>query len=98
MTKKGPSDIGMRLRQLRERSGLSARKLDELAGTAVGLASMIESGERRGRQMDTMRKYAAALGSTFEYLAWGIGKPPSVADVATAVRLAESRRQRTKVA
>lgn len=91
MTKKGPSEVGERLRRLRERAGISARELDKLAGTAVGLAAMLEKGTRDGSRTDTLVKYARALGATFEYLAMGIGKPPTAGAVSSAIALAKSR-------
>lgn len=70
------TDLGLRLRRLREATGLSARAFDEKAGVAIGLAAMLESGARRGIRVATAKKYAAACGCDWLWLLEGTGKPP----------------------
>jgi hypothetical protein len=71
------SELGERLKLLKERSGLkSLRAFDRKAGTPEGLAAMILSGSRDVIQADTAKKYAAAFGCDWVWLYDGTGKPP----------------------
>lgn len=83
--------FGSRLRRLRVIAGTSARELDRLAKTPVGLAAMLESGARSNVEVETALKYARALGCSLDWLILGSGKPPAAADVSSAIAAAKSR-------
>jgi transcriptional regulator with XRE-family HTH domain len=60
-----------RLREARTRAGLSARKLDELAGITTGHTTLIESGRREAPSVETVRKLAGALNVSLDWLVNG---------------------------
>lgn len=60
-----------RLREARERAGLSARALDERAEITPGHTTLIESGRRENPAVETIRKLAAALGVSLDWLVTG---------------------------
>lgn len=70
------TDVGRRLRQLREWSELTARELDRLAGVAQGYAALIENGVRRNIGAETMAKYASVFGVTLDWMVLGRGRAP----------------------
>ena len=55
--------LGQRLQILRQRSGLSIRKLAELAGVTAGMVSCIER-EKNSPSVTMLQKLLAALGTT----------------------------------
>lgn len=57
-----------RLREARERAGLSARGLDDKAGITPGHTSAIESGGRKRPAAETLHKIAMALGVSIDSL------------------------------
>jgi transcriptional regulator with XRE-family HTH domain len=62
---------GERIRKLRERRGLTVRKLAEIAGVPVSTLSAVENGKREGQGLTlaTARRIAQALGVTVDFLA-----------------------------
>ena len=56
-----PPDVGRRIRELRERRGLSLRTLAELSGLSVNAVSLIERGQS-SPTVSTLHRLAAALG------------------------------------
>lgn len=70
------TDLGSRLRLLRNSVGLKARAFDRKAGVAEGLAAMVESGSRKGIRPETAKRYADAYGCDWLWIYDGSGKPP----------------------
>jgi transcriptional regulator with XRE-family HTH domain len=60
-----------RLKLARTTAGLTGRGLDDRAGLSPGLASAIESGRRPNVTLDTIVRYATALGVSDAWLAFG---------------------------
>lgn len=71
MTDSPVSGLAERLREARERAGLSARALDEKAGITPGHTTLIESGRRESPAVETIRKLAEALGVSIDWLVTG---------------------------
>lgn len=65
------SGLAERLREARERAGLSARALDEKAEITAGHTALIESGRRESPAVETIRKLAAALDVSIDWLVTG---------------------------
>lgn len=84
--------LGDRVRELRDKAGISQRHLARLAGLKserhIGL---IESGERDTLTTDTLAKVATALGCTIGWLMAGEGRAPSVKRVRAAIEAAGKR-------
>ena len=59
-----PDSIGKRLKELREKRGLSVRALAKRAGVPQSTLSLVESGKRDGAglSLDTAKKLCWALG------------------------------------
>ncbi|WP_040797534.1 helix-turn-helix domain-containing protein [Nocardia higoensis] len=55
-------NLGDRLRSVRKRRGLTQRQLADAAGVSVSLVRKLEQGERPTVRLETMRKFAIALG------------------------------------
>ena len=92
--------LGTRLRALRTSIGLGSRELARIASKLAALtdpeASISEAAvsalERRdGARVSTVAPIAEVLGSTLDYLASGIGDPPSPDAVKAAVLAACAR-------
>ncbi len=83
--------LAERLREARERLGLSARALDEKADITAGHTALIESGRREHPAVETVRKLAAALDVSLDWLVTGTDRAdatgPQLA-VSTTVALA----------
>ncbi len=60
--------VADRVREARERIGLSARALDKKAEITAGHTTAIESGGRQRPAAETLRKIAGALGVTLDWL------------------------------
>lgn len=60
MAEETPPDVGRRIRELRERQGLSLRGLAELSGLSVNAVSLIERGQS-SPTVATLHRLAAAL-------------------------------------
>jgi DNA-binding Xre family transcriptional regulator len=56
--------LASNVRELRQRAGLACRELDRRAGLAEGHTALIEAGNRRNVQLDTLRRLATALNVT----------------------------------
>lgn len=65
------SGLAERLREARLRAGLTARALDEKAEITSGHTALIESGRRESPAVETVRKLAAALGVSLDWLVTG---------------------------
>lgn len=76
--------MAVRLRDARERAGLSARALDERAGITPGHTSLIETGRRESPSVDTVRKISEALGVSLDWLIAGRSVSDSGEHIATA--------------
>jgi putative transcriptional regulator len=62
MTRKSPSALGRRIRELREDRGISANALSIKAGLARAHLNSLENGQIQSLNIDTLEKVAAALG------------------------------------
>ena len=51
----------IKLKELREKSGMTQTKLAELSGVKQGIISMIESGDTKSPRLDTMMAIAHVL-------------------------------------
>lgn len=60
--------IGENLKQLRQRAGMSVRKLAELSGVSKSVISEIENGCSQNPRFETVKNLAAALNTTPEQL------------------------------
>jgi hypothetical protein len=65
----GGTDLGRRIREQRERAGLTRAEAAELAGLAVGYVAYLESSEDPSPTHGTLFRLAAALGTTAGALA-----------------------------
>lgn len=65
------TELGKRIRRLRESAGISARGLSAKAGTTHSVVSQIEAGLIRDPAGSILTAIAAALGTTAEYLTSG---------------------------
>lgn len=74
------SGLAERLREARERAGLSARGLDEKAGITAGHTTLIESGRRAKPTAEIVGKLAAALGVSIDWLVMGRESGPCCTD------------------
>ncbi|HOQ98649.1 MAG TPA: helix-turn-helix domain-containing protein [Anaerolineae bacterium] len=61
MAEEAPPEVGRRIRELRERKGLSLRTLAEQSGLSVNAVSLIERGQS-SPTVSTLHRLAAALG------------------------------------
>ena len=86
-------DLSERLRWVREKAGLSTKGLDAVAGLTKGHTSAIERRERLDPSMSTLRKLAAALGVSLDWLILGRGTAPTV----TRLRASISARLRSRL-
>jgi transcriptional regulator with XRE-family HTH domain len=90
--------LGTRLKRTRERAGLSASELSQLAGLKnTSHVGMIERGARPGISATTAVGLAQALGCNVVWLVTGLGSEPdydtlraSVARARTAIRRKEA--------
>ena len=65
------SNLAERLREARERVGMSARELDGKADITPGHTTAIEKGLRRAPSVETVRVLADALGVSLDWLVTG---------------------------
>ncbi len=75
-----------RIKDAREKSGLSARGLSSLVGVAPGTVGNIESGHVESPSADVLAALAGALGTTVDFLALGEGEPPPYETVRAAIK------------
>ncbi len=61
--------VGLRVKEARERKGLKATGLDKLAKIGRGAVSRIEAGKRLEVSMETLAKIAKVLDVTLDWLA-----------------------------
>ncbi|MBF6217604.1 helix-turn-helix transcriptional regulator [Nocardia abscessus] len=69
-------DLGERLQTVRKRRGLTQRELAESSGVSLSLIRKIEQGERDDTPMDTLRRFAVALGCPLTVLLGPDPAPP----------------------
>ena len=69
---RGPQEIGQRIRELREKKGLSLETLSHMTGFDVGLLANIEK-QKVQPQLGTVIKLSKALDSAFGRLVSGVG-------------------------
>lgn len=89
------SNLGARVRWLRESAGLSARRMSTLmrgdpnkVRRHIGL---IEAGARDNPSLDTLTALSDLFGVSLDWLATGKGERPSPVDVRASVAAAEER-------
>lgn len=87
-----PTPLGLRLKALRDRTGLSSADLGELVGLlSPANIAMIERGERGERLSATVAiRLARTLGCTVEWLIEGVGHEPDEFAIKAAVARAEA--------
>lgn len=81
-----PPAMQARLRDAREKSGLSQRGLSLLIGAAPATVGNIEDGRVKAPGIDTLASLAGALGTTVDFLALGDGDPPPYETVRAAIK------------
>lgn len=86
------SDLGARIRMLREREGLSLRTVAEAAGVSESFLSQIERGVA-SPSVASLRRVAEALGESVGSLFEGPSLPGKVVRVADRRRLVHPQRQ-----
>ncbi|WP_280296687.1 helix-turn-helix domain-containing protein [Nocardia abscessus] len=69
-------DLGERLQTVRKRRGLTQRELAESSRVSLSLIRKIEQGERDDIRMDTLRRFAVALGCPVTVLLGPDPAPP----------------------
>lgn len=85
-----------RLQAARIRAGLSARRLDDLAGLTPGYTSLIEAGKRANIGARTADAIARVVGVSLDWLIRGDGNEPTDQQVRRAVEAAQrAARERT---
>lgn len=68
-----PKEFGQYLKSLRERRGLTMRKLDQLSGVSHSYISQMERGERGVPKPDILKKLAGPLGVDYSELMYKAG-------------------------
>lgn len=89
MKKPRRSGVGERVRELRQRSGLSARAISTLAGLHGSHLSAIES-RLDNIELATLTALARVFGTTIDFLATGAGNPPSNRALRNAITHAQA--------
>jgi transcriptional regulator with XRE-family HTH domain len=79
-----------RLKFARLLTGLSARRLAELAGVSPGYPGHLESGRRQNPPSAALSDIARVLGTTMDWLLNGAGAAPTEAEANAAVAAAEA--------
>lgn len=97
--KRGVSDVGSFIRQQRERSAISLRKLAERAGISNPYLSQIERGLRKP-SAEILKSIARALSISAETLfeRAGLLEAREATDIEAAIRLDETLNERQKQA
>jgi transcriptional regulator with XRE-family HTH domain len=93
MVERVTSGLAERLRQLRERAGLSQRALSSLAGLSPSEVRLLESRERMDPRARVLVSLARTLGVTTDFLLNGEGELPSPEALATALHAARERKE-----
>jgi transcriptional regulator with XRE-family HTH domain len=70
-------DLGERLQSVRKRRGFTQRELADASGLSLSYVRKIEQGERDDARIDTLRRFAVALGCPLTTL---LGSNPSAPD------------------
>jgi len=86
-----PSGIADRIKILRERSGLTPRRLGMLAGLAPSHVATLEEGRVSNIQLETAAQLARVTGATPEWIAFGVGRAPSQTTVRKRIAAAEKK-------
>lgn len=77
-----------RLRFARSLAGVSARRLDSIAGLQPGHTNAIESGRRPNIESVTAEKLSTALGISLDWLILGNGREPTAKAIRAAIERA----------
>lgn len=93
MIERVATDLAERLRQLRERAGLSQRALSLLAGLSPSEVRLLESRDRLDPRARVLVSLARTLGVSADYLLDGRGEPPSPELMASAIHAARERKE-----
>jgi transcriptional regulator with XRE-family HTH domain len=88
--------FAQRLAALRERAGLSQRKLSGLALVETTYVSKVEAGRQMEVGLSRLIALAFVLGSKVEYLVFERGTPPSHAQIQNAIKVAEDQPEKVK--
>lgn len=83
-----PTEMGARLRELRQAAALKHRELDRLAGITEGHARMIETGVVTNACIHTVTKLARVFGASLDWFVAGNGRAPSARTLRSAVKSA----------
>ena len=86
--------LATRLAALRDKSGLSAAGLGELAGLSRSTVGMIEEGRRKNPAASTILALSRVLGDHGGWLLSGLGQEPTKEVVEYAVARAKEERGR----
>lgn len=84
--------IGEKLRAARELGGISARKLDALAGLTPGTTWKVEGSKTGNVGTKTLTVLARVLGLNLEQLVNDVGEPPTAEEVKAAIARAQAPR------
>lgn len=87
--------ISVRLREVREAAGISARELDRLAGLTPNHTSLIEGRAGCELRSGTLEALSEALGISLDWLVRGVGREPAPARLRDAIRRARARADAT---
>lgn len=89
--RRAPSELGRRLRELREGAGISARALGALAGLRASChVGMVERGDVLEPSISILIPLARALGCSLDWLLAGQGERPSAESVRAALAAARA--------
>jgi enoyl-[acyl-carrier-protein] reductase (NADH) len=95
-TEDRPRQLAARLAQTLSLAGISARRLDTLAGQTVGHFSLmvdrLRSRPNADIETETATAYAAVLGVDLNWLLTGDGEEPTEESVRAAVEAARARK------
>ena len=79
-----PTQVGVRLKAIRQAAGISANALSLAAGASHTVVTQIETGAIVDPRARVLGAIAKALGCSIEYLLDGQGRPPSTRAVQAA--------------
>lgn len=89
-----PTQMGARLKTIRQAAGISANALSLAAGASHTVVTQIEAGAIVDPRARLLGAIAKALGCDIEYLLYGQGRPPSTRAVQAAfISASEARKE-----
>lgn len=83
-----PTDLGRRVRAVREAAGIARLPLSRVAGFSDSVVFQLEGGLISNPSAELVWAIASALGTNVEYLLRGEGQPPRAQDSQAAFILA----------